>query len=81
MAGRGRQQEERQGDRGQKEEPVKGPKEERNMTLLRNWKAERPEGGEHKICILFSRLLLPGEKSWQPTRDNTETMNSAEMAA
>ena len=62
MADRGRQQEERQGDRGQKEEPVKGPKEERNMTLLRNWKAERPEGGEHKICIFFFQIAVAGGK-------------------
>lgn len=76
MVGRGWQQEgKRQGDRGQKEEPVKAPKEGRNMTLLRNWKARRPEGLEHKVCIFLfvylfvSRLLLSEEKSWEPTKD------------
>lgn len=60
MVGRGWQQEgKRQGDRGQKEEPVKAPKEGRNMTLLRNWKARRPEGLEHKVCIfLFVYLFV-----------------------
>ena len=61
MAGRGRQQEERQGDRAE-EEPVKGPKEGRDMTLLRNWKAERLEGGEHKICIFFFQIAVAGGK-------------------
>lgn len=42
------------------------------MTLLRNWKARRPEGLEHKVCVflfLFSRLPLSEEKSWKPTKD------------
>ena len=32
------------------------------MTLLRKWKAERPEGGEHKICIFFFQIAVAGGK-------------------
>ena len=55
MAARGK----RWGDRGQKEEPVKGPKEGRNMTL-RKWKARR--AGTQNVHFFFQIAVVKGKE-------------------